>query len=265
MRRLQPQVWVGDSRLDLASLDFQPLDQPAGRVAATRLRLVTHQWQQPDPALQTIGLDLASDNLTVDGLQLGPSRYAMELRNIDIQSYSTLQQQLQAVRQAGLTPEEQSQRAAFVVLAALPGLLERHPELAITHLDSDTPQGPLRASLKVAYTGDGPPPMAAPAALLLQLKARADLQLPKPMVSALMRRRIAQQVSTHARQAGETPAPEELARRTDAALQAELELVTREGWLRADERTYRTQLSFDRGRLTVNGADGGALLNLLGH
>ena len=248
-----------------ARLEARPAAPGQPPVTLEGLRIRSEQRPQGGGELFTLSLAMDGDALAAGPFRLGPSGFRLELRNIDMDTYVALQERIQAVQAQGLAPEQAGARVGELVLAELPALLEHHPEFAISRLASETPMGPVRGNLRVAYTGDPDIPPGAGLALLMQLEVDSELELPRPLVRGLLTQRVRTQVATAAAQQGEELEPAELQRRTVAAVDAQLDLMAGEGWLEQDDGQYRARLRFRQGRLTINGSPAEQLMALLTH
>lgn len=224
------------------SLRVESLRMADGFGLSALLQSLAWQWQPlPNDNGRVSGrLDGRIARAVLNGNDYGPFRLAAEVKDIDIDAWRALIDQLGSLRDS-YTGELDPEARAELYAHTLPTLLESAPQLDIQRLRLTTPEGDVHVALRVAA-----PAQMREARLLADVVSQLELDF-DARVPASIARDITVQVMLAS---GRTPYAIEESD-IDAALG---ELVDEHLIEPVDAAAaYRVRLTIDAGRLTLNG------------
>lgn len=203
--------------------------------------------------------NLSFNGATVEDRQYGPALLEGEISRIDLSAIQDLQQSLAEFEDQGLPAPLNFLAAAEIYRKHLPDILEPGPELSVPRIVMKTPNGDVSGSMRMAI----PPGVEAPSDMLGVLKVlQADiaLQMPAPMLRALVANDLRKEAESRAEQTGEpvtAPTEEQIDQRIAQLIEDNVIEVQQESGI------YGFRASMLDGRLLINGEENEAWSNFI--
>lgn len=239
---------LGTFEFTVASLEFVP---KAGEGLKTALGDMVLRGSSTEGQNATVDTEVSMSARTVSagGLQLGPAKYVLALRNMDAAAMAKIKRTVADVRLKNLPEQQASMLVGATLLGMLPDILKKEPVLEVSDLSIASPQGTAQGAARVTIDTADPAVFQNPLLLSQALVVDASLQVPEALLVALAKRSIAQEVSTLG------------AGYSDEQIEAMARMRVRQGmasdrarqWFVLDDGVYRLELHMDQGRLTLNG------------
>lgn len=180
---------------------------------------------------------------------------AMELRNLDTETFSQLVQEIRSLSRLTVLDPDQALGRYQLLLAQMLQLLPRGPEFALTKIDLGTPEGKIHGHFRIGITPGDLTGLTNPAALLKRFSSALELSLPKSLAYqiALMMTMTSGQAAT-----GDQAQPQNGAENLLGNLLAQ-------GLITQAADSYAVRATMEQGHLQVNGRQRDDLLaGLLG-
>lgn len=189
---------------------------------------------------------------------IGPARFVLQMNNLDaaaVEAYVDMQDQLLE----SLNPTMDQQAMAQQLMPQLMGILPQmfsQAELRIPTLFVATSDGALNGKATVLMPplneGAGAVPMAVLTSVDLEANVAVDEAMMRTEMERAMRTRL---MNARAAELGEGGAllREEIDEDAAAQTEAQLSVLTSQGYLELDEGVYRARLTMEGGNILVNG------------
>ena len=207
------------------------------------------------PTRLAASADASVGRLSVDGENFAPSRAGLTLSDLDVPALESLRRGLTTLNTRRLPEAARGLAIAGLITDAVPSLLAAKPGVRVTELAMTTPSGVVAASGSLVFDGAPPPITAPPAVWLARLSGQGRVSAPQAFVVQLLagqQRRRAREELRHLGQPADE-LPPRLVEEVDAAAQASLAALIRDGWLVAADGRLAATASLDGGVLTLNG------------
>ena len=185
---------------------------------------------------------------------MGPARFTMQLNNLDaqgLQTYSEMQQAMFSDMKPGMDPEAMN-ALSMQMMGTVPMLLSE-AEVRIPALYLATADGAMRGTVTINLPSLDESAMMMPMAVLPAITAQAELLINESMlrmaVEGATRKRL-----MNAGAGGEgVLGQEEIDQTAAEQTNAQLSVLTSQGYLQLVDGVYRTRLTMEGGNLMVNG------------
>lgn len=251
LRNLTGGVPLGEVTLSLKALKVDAaLDQSLLDLGGLVLELST----AVDGGQAKASAEMRIDQLTVKRAVFAPSVLQLRLTGVDAPSLATLLDELRRLNKRHLPESMRGLAMGALLTQSLPDLVSAEPRLTLEHLKLTTPKGAVTARGHLTLSGGGAT-AGPPDFWLRRISGEAQVSVPQALVLQLLideqRRQVQHELSNRGERVD--PLPVRLAEEVEAAAQASLMLLLRDGWLLAD-----------RGRLSASAVLGDGLLILNG-
>ena len=193
------------------------------------------------------------DRATYGERSLRSAVLALELRHLDAGAYRKLNRRLRDLHRQGLSPEEIRSRTAALLEELLPRFLEHSPELAVTDLAFQAPQGDFQGSARARFqAGDRAPDdlLAQPALVLQQVTAQAEARVAQALLRSLLQAMAADKA---AEMLGPQASGEQVEQAASRMVETQIGMARALGFLQADGDHFTAEAEWDQGRVTING------------
>nr|NIT78233.1 YdgA family protein [Thermoplasmata archaeon]NIY04603.1 DUF945 family protein [Thermoplasmata archaeon] len=144
LHRQAGDLWLGETELvaEGAQIDERTAEDGDPDHAVLRgLRIRQHISRENDAELLRLQGSWELDQATIDEQALRDATLALELRHLDAEVSQEFKRRFEDLQRQALPQEEMANRTLVLVQELLPRFLERSPEMAITDLSFDAPQG----------------------------------------------------------------------------------------------------------------------------
>jgi uncharacterized protein YdgA (DUF945 family) len=207
------------------------------------------------------GAEMRIDQLTVNHADFAPSIVRLGLTGVDAPSLAALLDALRELNAGNLEGSMRGLAIGTLLTRSLPDILSASPRLTLEQLQLTTPNGAVTASAQVTLTNDsgqasGRADLDRPSAYWAhRLSGEARLSLPQALVLQLLVDQQRKRVQQELRNRGEAaePLPARLAEEVEAAAQASLMSLLRDGWLVTDRGRLSASAVLGDGVLMLNG------------
>lgn len=230
--------WNGPSAMKVGMLAVENTE--------TALQLKLHGIHiQSDSSLQDdliqMGLDTHIAKLEMPQLILANLALEMHAQQIDAHWFSEFLLWMQQ------TSEDETQSTAL--LRSLPLLLSGKPEIAITRMGLDTPEGPAQMSARIAYDGQDPQAFNPVDDLHMQMHA----QLPKTTLKQLLHQKVRSDYLELLEQLEQEWDDIQLQTAVEDGVGKRLKGLLELGAIQDSGSNFSADLELKRGELTLNG------------
>lgn len=255
-----PMLYVGSSRAEFDGMDLSVTgedDKGPQEMRMKHAEIVTESSFE-DGLVQ--GNQVATfDGLTVDGKDYGPLVIDADMKNLDGQALSEMQQQLQDVyrRAENFSPDQLAAEVMPVYSRFFNRMMAGKPEVNLKRVYVATPTGEAEGTFRLKLTGQPEAPLDSPAGLLPALQyidAALDLTVDESLVRAI----LASQIENALRAAAEASpqvsfSDEEIAAMVEKQVGTQLEAWTAQNFIVRAGDKVKTSATFKKGELLVNG------------
>jgi uncharacterized protein YdgA (DUF945 family) len=199
-----------------------------------------------------------TQNLEIDGIDLndqtyGPGRCEVEVKNLDGEVLGKIRAQFRKLLHDNQQSSPDQLLAKSVSLYA--ELLKQSPEINLRQLHFATPQGNIDGSLQLSFDGSQSVDLENPAAMLQGLAAKAELALHETLVRQMITGSVLSKFMA-ARAAGQIPETfndDELAAMAEQQVTTQIDALLAQNFVVRDGDRLKTEATFDKGELLVNG------------
>ncbi|GEM_PF-6697341 len=249
-RRAPSGLMTGTMKVRVAGLEVGSGAPARPAFAMTGVVLDGSSAEHDGAVTVTGGLRIA--RIRAAGLELGPAEYRLRVAPLDAATLVRLQADIRRIQTRGGDAQQVQRRVLRLVLAQVPALLRRSPELDLERLSLVTPDGEIRLHARVKFT---PAVLSEPSGLWWRgVAGEAALQIPVPLLRAGLLQQARAQLRA-ARRADGAIGPGAAAPDDTAALLARQRLhqLQAQGLIACAGGTCRSSVTFDAGRVNVNG------------
>lgn len=243
-RRLDEQLWVGESALSVGRLAATSASKPADGLAARELS--TRAALSRDGDLLRFDIQAKAAGLDVFAQTFGPLELVSSLSNIDLAAFKAWQQDVNALqpRLAAMTPEQVEAAMGASLAKAAPALAAQSPVFEVSTLRAKTPDGDVDGRVKVAVINPQREIVADVLRLAGMLQAEADVSVAEKLVRKLALLSVGR---------GDAPTDPEMTAFAESMVDEQIEDLLKRKLLVQDGESYRTKASWKSGLLQVNG------------
>ncbi len=261
LRRGPSGGWLVDEKLAVSDVNVSKGETVTARANGLGLSLRT---DEADGLYATrTALELAE--VQADGQLLRDNRLTLSMERIDAETANRIQES--AAKLQGQSPEQVQMQMTGMFMFALPKLLERGPRLTLSDVHSTTPMGDVDLRLDVAYAEGGAFTPDKPAEMIRNLRAEADIALPRALAEQIMRQQLRNQIEAelNVKEAlgEERPDPEVIEAQLDLLVEQQVMVLTMQGLVTSDDKgRMLSELRFDGQELLVNGQSMNQMIGL---
>lgn len=265
-RKLSGGLWQSASTLSLGKMDLHPSGAKGRDRRFSLSGLSFSENVVPKAGTLSAHFDARLAGLAVDDRRFGPGRYTVEVRNISrsaLARYKRVMQTAQALHRQGLRGPQILARLGARVAGLAGEFLKKSPQVEISRLSLNTAQGEVQGRLLVTFDGSGPFNVSDVGMLMGRLHARGRVAMPAEVFKALLAGVERKRVTAALRAGGpDMPDGATVTAMTDAAVQKELRTLTQGGLISTAGGQYSANVTYENGRLRVNGRPVGAGVGL---
>lgn len=255
-------LYLGDANFDLSSISFTDKNKKIFDLSNLNFKSDSDIKEHVFNAHFTVNMK----SLAMLDTQYGPATAEIALRGIDADALARINQQVSTIQNG---TDAQKQQAVLSILPEIPKLLSHGPELEISKLDFQMPEGKVVGNLLIALPKEDNLNLML---IIQKLHGNGRFQGPasliKSNVQKLLIQKMIQNPPLQQRLANELTAPnpgtpdkdkaaasQTLTTEQVASMQVEKHFnkMLESGFLIASGTDYSIEFKFDQGRLTVNG------------
>jgi len=262
MTRQREKVWTGDSQMAMESIAFKFSDPAKPNFRLDNLRIASNQSAETEQ-LHTVNVTIEADQITVDDYKLTNPGYAVEIKHLDIDAWTELNEKLTEIQATSSDPRIAGQMAGIAFVSSLPAILKSGPEFTITRLGAETPDGTVNSMLRLAYTGNGQLQLDAPVAMLMDLEGEFEFEIPQTLMRKAISESSKKRILAMAAAKKLEYSNEELETMATQAVETQLNLFLQQKWLLAEGESYQTKITYNKGQLTINGESANQLFSMM--
>jgi uncharacterized protein YdgA (DUF945 family) len=183
MKKLNDYIWIGNGALDMGRLDIRV--SGGFEFGLTDLHMDS-DIQEQEGLLHGRG-GMALSRLMVNDLEYGPAAYSVQLRHVDAAAVSDFYAWQYAMygQMQGASPEELAlihEQFGEYLLALLPQVLKKGPELEIADLSISMPAGEITGAVKVSIDNSQPELLEQLATVPYAVHADFRLGIPRALL-----------------------------------------------------------------------------------
>jgi|GEM_PF-994660 len=255
-----PTLYVGTSRAEFDGMDLTVTGE--GDKGRQEMRIKDAEIVSDssfDEGLVQVNQVASFDGLTVDGEDYGPLIIDIDMKNLDGQALSEMQQQLQNVyrRAESFTPDEIAAEMIPVYSRFFTRLMAGKPEVNLKRVYLATPRGEAEGTFRFKLTGQPEAPLDSPAGLLPALQyldAALDVTVDESLVRAILTSQIENALRAAAEASPQVSfSDEEIAAMAEKQAGTQLEAWTAQNFIVREGDKVKTSATFKEGELLVNG------------
>ncbi len=177
-------LYLGQASLSLPSIMVQNKDKKIFEL----VKLYIHSKSEVDEGLFHSFLKASLDSIYSQGKTYGPGLFKISIKNLDAEVLAKINK---LANQMQNSSEAEKQKAMFAILPELPKLLSKGPEIEISQLSFNLPDGKIEGSLELSLP-EGE--MTNPFQAIQRLQGNAKLELPQEIVKEGLKEAAKQQL-----------------------------------------------------------------------
>ncbi|HED15528.1 MAG TPA: DUF945 domain-containing protein [Gammaproteobacteria bacterium] len=189
--------------------------------------------------------------MNVAGLKFGPGVLSLELNNLDAASVAKISKQVKEMRGSNMPEEQLSMMVGSTMLSILPDLLKQGPELLIKDISLDSPYGKLSMTGSIRVDSTNEMAMANPLLLAEAVIADLKLSIPEDLLVTVYKLEVKKELEAESLE----HTPEMLEEMARNRVTMQMSPLVAQGMLVYAEGKYIMSMSFEAGRLEVNGQE----------
>ncbi len=240
----------GEMTLRAASFDAAAPGSRRSSLSVTGLEM--HSASTEHDGAMTVRMAIRAHTIRVGAIEVGPLIYELRIARLDTGAVVRLQKAMRRLRDQVADPAAFRRRFIEQVLALLPDLLRRSPEIVLERLSLRTGAGLVLLRGHVKFPASVLPGPDA----WKQLVGDAELRVPATVLRAvLITQARSQLVAARGKGAVQGLDPAQIGRVATLMGRQRMQSLKARGLLECDGGECRAVLRYDSGRLTVNGRD----------
>ncbi|EIJ41206.1 hypothetical protein BegalDRAFT_0284 [Beggiatoa alba B18LD] len=176
----------------------------------------------------------------------------LEFRKLDVAALLEVQKAAAEMRKQQMEGKMDESMMGMAMMGtlmqALPKLIAKSPEIALTKLNVKTSEGELDGGFTISLDGSKPLKMDDPAALIAALSGKADFTIDKALIEQIMWMQMAEGM-------GDQEMTEEQEKQMQTMIDQQIESVVKEGFLAPAGEQFKLNATLKAGKLMVNGKE----------
>jgi len=196
-------------------------------------------------------LSLAMGMVDAAGLKVGPGALAIELNNLDAASVAKISKQVKEMRGSNMPEEQLSMMMGATMLSVLPDMLKQGPELLIKDMSLKSPYGTLSLTGSIRVDSTNEMAMANPLLLAEAVIADLKLSIPEDLMVAVYKLEVQKELEAESLE----HTPEMLDEMARNRVTMQMSPLVAQGMLVYAEGQYTMNMSFESGKLELNGLE----------
>ena len=204
-------------------------------------------------------LSISLDNLNFDGQKYGPGEINLGLNKIDAEAAISMQKQLEAAKadaaKQGLPPETAMFIAQQKLMENLPKLLQQGPEIEISKLEVQTPQGKVKGQSKIALNLGGKPVPANPMEMIPMISINTNISVPTALVESTLATLAKKDIKRDLRMSGEPVTPEKVNEMANNMVKSQIEAIAAQNLIKIEGESITGSYRMKQGRVNINGIE----------
>lgn len=247
-----PLVYSGKARFSIGELAFNPNnDQPA-----VNLKQLDYEIEEPlsDEYIDVVAR-FGMQSLKIDAESIGPVHLDLSLRHIQARALAEIYQEFLSLysnpEMFNTPPEELMPMLQGKLLPHAETIVANDPQLSFDRVSFSNADGEAKLAVHVKLNGAQLQELFNPMMLMAKTEANGDLSLSEKMILQLLRNPpFADKMQNAELTAEEIAARGEA---TAAQFQAQVAMLSEQGYLTRENDLLKTSMNFKGGQLTVNG------------
>lgn len=204
-------------------------------------------------------INISAKDAEFNGDKYGPAEFQLDVRKIDAEAVKALQKDLEAakaeVAKQGLPPEAAMFMAQQKLMETLPKLLKLGPEIEISKLELNTPQGKVEGYSKISLDlGDKQVP-ANPMELIPMIAINTKISAPAKLVEMILAVDAKKDIKRDLSMSGEIATPEQIEEMAMNKVNAQIEAVTAQNAITRSGDNLIGNYRLKQGVLNLNGME----------
>lgn len=206
----------------------------------------------------TIGYttEMAADSLLADGRLLGPVGYELGFARLDAATIVNVQRQLQALQlgETAVAPELAGDKVLAIYAAALPELLKKSPEIQLSYVRVQSPEGDLWGKGKVVFDGSQTQAVTDFDSFIGMIDGDSEFQIAGTLLHAIIREYFLPRFALM-RDSGQLGEVDDASFNAllDQAVASQVADLVAQGVLIEDSSNYRLQFAYKNRQALLNG------------
>lgn len=214
---------------------------------------------------QIVGKDLSSfiklsvSDVDYNGDKYGPAKFQLDLRKVDAEAVQTIVKELETAKQEmakqGLPPEAALFIAQQKIMEGLPKLLQHGPEIEISELSLNTPQGMIDGHTKIALDLEGKQMPQNPFELIPLISIDANISIPTSLVEMALVMDAKKSIRHDLALSGEKATEDEVIELAKNNVKAKIESLTAQNIIKIEANNIVGAVKLNKGMLNLNGLE----------
>ncbi|MBI3546820.1 MAG: YdgA family protein [Gammaproteobacteria bacterium] len=246
--------FFGDGAFRIGQLGF---DKEADRFSLQGMEISSSA--QPDGDNVNFTLRYKLEEARVAQERFGPAELSIEAHRLDAAALVKFKKEVDAIYRGNLPPAQANMMVTGKTLNLLATLAKKGPELEITRLSFNTPDGDIRGQAKFVLDGRNASNLDNPLRLLTALNGELTLSIPRSVLKRALAPAIRRDLETYQRNGALSA--QDMAKLSPQAMNEIIDRAFPQYLLRNDFArllveqgdAYKFELSIKRGQLLVNG------------
>ncbi len=204
-------------------------------------------------------INISAKDAVFNNDKYGPAELQLDLRKIDAEAAKTLQKDLEMakaeVAKQGLPPEAAMFVAQQKLMEALPKLLKLGPEIEISKLELNTPQGKVDGYSKISLDLGGKQVPANPMELIPMIAINTKVSAPASLIEMILAASAKKDIRRDLSMTGELATPEQLEEMAMNKAKSQIEAVTAQNAITRNGDKLVGTYRLKQGVLNLNGME----------
>lgn len=250
-------MWQGSAKGKLASFDIKTMDQNGNATAVRFDTLTLEGGQREENGLIKANALITLKQINVNGLELTNGVYDVTIENLDAGALLAWQENTQKMMRG----EADADNPFAPMLAHLPAIVNAQPVLTINDLSVDSPMGRFAMKLDTRIQGKWDDTlMLNPLMLSTMITADLDASVPRTVVISALQQKMRDAMITQAALNETELSDEELENAVMQNSDKQLAGLIAQGFIKENAAQLESHITFNAGKLTINGMDASPLL-----
>jgi len=239
---------LGTAIMSIGKMVFQnPEDKK--RISIDGLSISAESTASGELVNSTVAMKMGV--IDVAGLKVGPGVLTIDINNLDAESVAKIGKQIKEMRGSNMPEEQLSMMVGSTMLSVLPDILKQGPELVIKDISLDSPHGKLNITGSIRVDSSNELAMANPLLLAEAVIADLKVSIPEGLMVSIFKFDVKKELE--AENLEHTPEMLEEMARNRVTMQ--MSPLVAQGMLVYADGKYTMTMSFEAGRLELNGQE----------
>jgi uncharacterized protein YdgA (DUF945 family) len=244
-------LWIGRSGINISEIDIQTPKEGMGaeNVKVHVKGISIDQISTEKDNLLSQSMVSKTDSLTVMDRVFTKGIFDSEVRNLNMDAFSSLNRRINDISEKELSQDEASREMIGAMAEILPDILSHSPEYVINRLSVKSDQGDINGNASIKYIGEGDYRAFNP---LNELDSEAMISVPKTLVREIALIFTRKQMASYFKSSGNDADGEEFEKFCQLAVDSNIQGLLQKNLIVEEGNHYTSRFALKGGSMTIN-------------